>query len=146
MLGRVFGSPIQGLGTWCEKHPAFSPAKKPQSQGAFSPGPSLHSPQSSFSALSRAVEGSLSTTTVRLSPACSRIPQKRVPHSSRGILRDEWVPLCRRPERSPKGEATELLPSLLLLHLFFTIFRPEITRQVPNPPNPLPTNKIRVAF
>jgi hypothetical protein len=28
--------------------------------------------------------------------------------------RQEALPLCRRPERSPKGEATDLLPLLLL--------------------------------
>ncbi len=50
---------------------------------------------------------------VRAAPReASRRPRRtagpRVPHSSRGFLRDGWAPRCRRPECSPKGATTDL--------------------------------------
>jgi hypothetical protein len=47
-------------------------------------------------------------------------------------LRDEWAPLCRRLEQSPKGEATDLLPLFLLLLFSFAAFCPKIACQAPN--------------
>src|ERR1700733_9201975 len=38
------------------------------------------------------------------------------------------LPLCRRPERSPKGEAARLLPLLLLLFLLVLVFVLPITQ------------------
>jgi hypothetical protein len=59
-------------------------------------------------------------------------------------------PFCRRRERSPKGEATDLLPlSLLLcllLHLFFCVFCQKNACQALKPINSLRDNNIRVAF
>jgi hypothetical protein len=40
------------------------------------------------------------------------------------FLRDEWVPLCRRLERSLKGEATDFIAFVFAL-IFFLHFQPK---------------------
>jgi hypothetical protein len=55
------------------------------------------------------------------------------------------LPLCRRQERSPKGEGDSFYCPCLCSYFLFVIFCPKIACQVPKSLNPLPTNNIRVA-
>jgi hypothetical protein len=92
------------------------------------------------------------------------------PRKSRAARR---IPLCRRLERSPKGEVTYSLPLFLgfalalpfgrcfaffvaipegdlllflILATIFCVFSPKIACQVPKPPNSLNQKEIELAF
>jgi len=56
-------------------------------------------------------------------PPC-RVADAECPISSRGILRDEWVPFCRRPECSPKGETIDLI-AFTVACFYFLRFQPK---------------------
>jgi hypothetical protein len=54
-------------------------------------------------------------------------------------------PPCRRLERSPKGEAIDLIAFVFVLVFFFKN-NPEIACQASKPPNSIKQNKIELAF
>jgi len=55
------------------------------------------------------------------------------------------LPLCRRPERTPKGQTTDLIAFAVAVVFFFK-FSKKIACQAPYRLNPLPDNNIRLAF
>jgi hypothetical protein len=49
------------------------------------------------------------------------------------------------PERSPTGEATDLLPFAFAVDFFFRVFSPKIACQAPKPPKPHKAKRIELA-
>jgi hypothetical protein len=87
--------------------------------------------------------------------SCSRVSVCRCPGTKRrastfGIKR-RALALRHKPRSAEGPSVVQREKQLILLPLlsplfFFAIFRPKIACQAPKPPNPLPTNNIRVAF